>query len=242
MMTVKQVSDLAGVSVRTLRYYDRIGLLRPASVTEAGYRLYDERSLERLRSILLFRALEFPLKDIREILERPDFDPKAALDQQIELLTLKKEHIQNLIDFARGLKVVGGKNMDFKVFDKKKLDEYARQAKETWGNTPAYREIEEKSTGRTAEKEQALSAQMMAIFAEFGAHKDEAPDGEAAQALVKRLQAFITEHFYTCTKQIFVSLGQMYDGGGEMTENIDAAGGAGTAHFAAQAIAVFCRK
>ncbi|MCR4637933.1 MerR family transcriptional regulator, partial [Ruminococcus sp.] len=85
MMTVKQVSELTGVSIRTLRYYDEIGLLQPAAHTESGYRLYDDTALERLQQILLFRELEFPLKDIVRIVSSPDFDRKKALEQQIEL-------------------------------------------------------------------------------------------------------------------------------------------------------------
>ena len=87
MMTVHEVSKLAGVSIRTLQYYDKIGLLHPTGYTDAGYRLYDDADLERLQHILLFRELEFPLKDIREIMNSPDFDRSKALEQQIELLT-----------------------------------------------------------------------------------------------------------------------------------------------------------
>ena len=80
MMTVNEVSKLAGVSIRTLQYYDKIGLLKPAEYTESGYRLYDDTALERLQQILLFKELEFPLKDIKEIIMSPDFDKKKALD------------------------------------------------------------------------------------------------------------------------------------------------------------------
>ena len=86
MLTVHEVSKLTGVSIRTLQYYDEIGLLSPASYTEAGYRLYDDSALERLQQILLFRELEFPLKEIRRIIDAPDFDQARALEQQIELL------------------------------------------------------------------------------------------------------------------------------------------------------------
>ena len=115
MMTVNEVSKLTGVSIRALQYYDKIGLLHPAEYTEAGYRLYDDTALERLQQILLFRELEFSLKEIQSILQSTDFDRDRALDQQICLLTLKKEHIENLITFARGLKQVGGMNMELEV-------------------------------------------------------------------------------------------------------------------------------
>ena len=93
MKTVNEVSKLTGVSIRTLRYYDKIGLLKPTEYTESGYRLYDDAALERLQQILLFRELEFPLKDIKDIVTRSDFDKKLALDQQIELLELKNVQV-----------------------------------------------------------------------------------------------------------------------------------------------------
>ena len=229
-MTVHEVSRLTGVSIRTLQYYDSIGLLHPAQHTEAGYRLYDDAALETLQQILLFRELEFPLKEIRQ-----------ALEQQIELLQLRKEHLENLIDLACGIRLTGGKStMNFSAFDTKKIDEYAAQARSAWGSTPEYREFEEKSKDRSKEQIAALNEQMMQIFAEFGAIKGEDPSSERAQQLVKALKDFITAHFYTCSNQVLSGLGQMYAGGGEMTANIDRYGGAGTAAFANAAIQAFC--
>ncbi len=240
MMTVKEVSKLAGVSIRTLQYYDKIGLLPAAAYTPSGYRLYDHRALERLQQILLFRELEFPLKDIGQILSRPDFDRNKALQQQIEFLELKRAHIEELIALARGIKDSGGTPMDFTAFDKSKLDAYAKQARDSWGRTDAYREFEEKSRERSKEAEMALGQGLMAIFARMGQIKTAAPDSEAAQSLVKELQGYITEHYYRCTNQILLGLGQMYAAGGEFTENIDAVGGEGTAEFANGAIQVYC--
>ncbi len=88
MWTVKQVSRITGVSVRTLHHYNAIGLLRPAKVTDAGYRLYDDAALRRLQNILLFRELQFPLREIKAILDSPNFDPAATLEQQIQLLEM----------------------------------------------------------------------------------------------------------------------------------------------------------
>ncbi len=242
MMTVKQVSELTGVSIRTLRYYDEIGLLPPASHTVGGYRLYDDTALERLQQILLFRELEFPLKDIVRIVSSPDFDRKKALEQQIELLEMKKEHLENLISFARGIKLSGVRAVNFSAFDRKKLDEYAKRAKEQWGNTPEYKELKEKESKRTPEEEQELMERFMSLFAEFGELKKGSPESAEAQAMVKKLQGFITEHFYTCTDKILAGLGKMYAGGGEISENIDKVGGKGTADFAAAAIEAYFGK
>ena len=257
MMTVNEVSKLTGVSIRTLQYYDKIGLLHPAEYTEAGYRLYDDAALETLQQILLFRELEFPLKDIKEIVGSPDFDRSKALAQQIELLTLKKEHLENLIDLAKGLKLRGVRHLKFDAFDTRKIDEYAAQAKAAWGTTPAYKEFEQKSKGRTREDDQNIAQGLMDIFAEFGAIKDANlgtdkgadlgtdkgadPASAEAQALVKKLQEYITQHFYNCTKEILSGLGKMYAGGGDFTKNIDSYGGEGTAEFVHQAIEVYCK-
>lgn len=240
MMTVHQVSQRTGVSIRTLQYYDRIGLLPPTAYSEAGYRLYDEGALERLQQILLFRELEFSLKEIRRILQSPDFDRELALQQQIRLLTLKREHLDHLITFARGLQSTGGRNMDFTAFDTAKLDAYAKQAKEQWQDTAAYQEFSEKSKGRSKETEQGLAQGLMDIFREFGTCRDQDPGAEAPQALVQRLQGYISEHYYTCTREILGSLGEMYGAGSAFTGNIDKAGGKGTASFAREAIRIFC--
>lgn len=240
MKTVHEVCNLAGVSARTLHYYDRIGLLKPAAVTEAGYRLYDDGSLERLQQILLFRELEFPLKEIRRILDSADFDRGKALEQQIELLTLKKEHLERLITYAREIQLKGEKYMDFTAFDTSKINEYTKQAKERWGNTEAYREYETKHGSRTEKEMTVISEEFMKIFQEFGALMDQQPESEPVQRQVKKLQDYITEHFYTCTPEILSGLGAMYAADGEFRENIDKAGGEGTAEFTAKAISIFC--
>ena len=242
MMTVNEVSKLTGVSIRTLQYYDKIGLLKPAEYTESGYRLYDDAALEKLQQILLFRELEFPLKDIKDIITRSDFDKRKALDQQIGLLELKKEHIENLIDMCKGLKLRGVRHLDFTAFDSSKLDEYAKRAKEQWGKTPEYKEFEEKNKNRSKSDEEHMMADFMKIFEEFGTMKDKDPAIVEVQDQVKKLQGFITEHFYKCSNEILVGLGKMYAGGGEFTDNINKMGGEGTAEFIYEAIKVYCGK
>ena len=240
MRTVKEVSRLTGVSIRTLRYYDAIGLLHPAKVSEAGYRLYDDTALERLQQILLFRELEFPLKEIKEILDSEGFDREKALEQQIGLLTLKKERLERLISLARDIKETGVGKLDFTAFDTAKIREYEEQARARWGTTDAWREFEaRKKTGETEAGKQAAKG-LMEIFMRLGKEIPGGPSSEEAQALVKELQEYITAHFYTCTPKILSGLGKMYGAGEEFTENIDRAAGAGTAAFAAEAIALFC--
>ncbi len=242
MMTVNEVSKLTGVSIRALQYYDRIGLLKPTGYTASGYRLYDDTALDRLQQILLFRELEFPLREIKEIISGPGFDRQKALEQQITLLTMKKERLENLIRFARAIQLEGDSTMDFAAFNTEKIDVYARQAKEQWGKTAAYKEFENRAVGRSREEEQHIAEEFMQIFAAFGRLKDTAPESGAAQEQVKKLQNYITEHYYKCSDDILYGLGQMYADGGDFTENIDRAGGTGTAKFTAEAIRIYCGK
>ena len=241
MKTVKEVSRLTGVSVRTLHHYDAIGLLKPARVTEAGYRLYDDAALGRLQTILLFRELEFPLKEIKRMLDAADFDPLAALADQIRLLQLRREHLDRLIDHAQMIQKTGVMNMDFKAYDTKKLDAYAAEAKQRWGRTDAWRESQEKAKGKSRDAQAAEADGLMDIFRRLGAYRTGDPAAPEAQALIRELQQYICEHYYNCTNQILMGLGQMYAAGDEMNENIDRAGGAGTGDFARRAIEVFCK-
>lgn len=241
-LTVHEVSKISGVSIRTLHYYDEIGLLSPSKITMAGYRIYDESSLDRLQQILLFKELAFPLKEIRDILLSPSYDKNKVFAQQIALLEMKKERLENLISFAKGLQSMGVDKMNFKAFDKKKMQEYAMQAKENWGNTKAFQEFAEKTKGQTDEKMQADGVNLMQLFVGFGKLKTLNPADEKVQAQVKKLKDFITDHYYQCDQNILLGLGNMYVSGGEMTQNIDASGGEGTASFVQKAIEIFCRK
>ena len=241
MMTVNEVSKLTGVSIRTLQYYDTIGLLPPTEYTEAGYRLYDDTAMERLQQILLFRELEFPLKEIKRIIDSPDFNRNKALEQQMKLLTMKKEHLEGLISFARKIKETGVNKMNFQVFDTTKMDEYTKKAKKQWGQTAEYKEYEEKTGKQSPEAQKQALQNFMLIFVEFGKMIDKKPEDSNVQLKVKVLQDYITDHFYKCSNEILKGLGEMYASGGEFTENIDKAAGDGTAVFVAKAIDIYCR-
>lgn len=131
--------------------------------------------------------------------------------------------------------------MDLSAFDTKKIDEYARQAKESWGQTKEYKEFEEKSKDWTKDDQAKITQEFTQIFVDFGKLLDRKPEDAAVQEQVKALQTYITEHFYTCSPEILRSLADMYDGGGSMTENIDKMGGVGTADFVAEAVRIYCK-
>lgn len=231
MKTVKEISRLTGVSVRTLHYYDERDLLKPTKVTEAGYRLYDDTALERLHSILLFRELQFPLKEIKAILDSPNFDIKTALNEQIELLELQKKRLDKIISSAREILNKGVNTMSFSSFDKTELEQYAAEAKRKWGHTDAYKEYEQNHSDSFDKVDE-----FMQIFTEIGKIKHLSPDCDEVQMLIKKLQNFITDNYYTCTDEILKDLGEMYVSDERFKNNIDKAGGAGTAEFTAKAI------
>lgn len=183
----------------------------------------------------------FPLKEIKNIIDSPNFDSNKALEQQIELLTMKKEHLEGSIAFARKIKTIGVNKMDFNVFDTTQIDEYVKKAKEQWGQTVEYKEYEEKSGKQSPETQKRVWQNFMLIFIEFGKITDKKPQDLDVQLKVKKLQDYITEHFYKCSHEILNDLGKMYASGDEFTENIDKAAGAGTAAFVAKAIEIYCK-
>lgn len=121
MKTVKGVSQLTGISVRTLHYYDEIGLFKPTEVNEAGYRLYDDKAIDKLGQILVFKELDIPLADIKLFMENPDLDSSSVLAKQREMLCLKKQRIERIIAGIDDM--LKGDNMDFKVFDETELQD-----------------------------------------------------------------------------------------------------------------------
>jgi len=239
-MTIHELAGLAGISVRTLHYYDEIGLLKPSKVNDSGYRFYDDDNLERLQEIMLFRELEFPLKDIKRIIDNPKFDRAKALGDQLKILELKRKHLDDLIKHTRRLRVQEELRMDFKAYDTSKIEEYKALAKEAWGDTEAYKEYEAKSAAQSDVEKRQASEDLMNIFFEFGDLKGKDPKDAEVQKQVKKLQDFITEKYYRCTNEILAGLGRMYVAGGEMTTNIDVAGGKGCAAFVSKAIEEYC--
>ena len=236
MKSISEIAELTGISQRTLRYYDEIGLLTPTATTGAGYRLYDREALERLKLILLFRELGFPLQDIRRLLDSPDLDRNRAMEQQIELLTLKKQHLENLIDLARGVLNTGIRHLNLKGFNAGQIDEYTARARALYDKTETYQEYHQRFLALNQAERDQVDRDMEALLASFGAHLGESPESPGVQALVERLQAFLSEHFYECTPAILRSLANMCDGGGSVTENLDALGGPGTALLIAGAL------
>ena len=238
-MHIKEFAGAAGVSVRTLHYYDEIGLLKPAYVDgQTGYRFYDERSLLRMQEILFYRELDFPLSDIRRMMLAPNYDKTKALKEQKDLLILKKERLERLISAVDG--AMKGENV-MSAFDNSELEQYKAEAKEKWGKTEAYKEYTEKTKNHSKDQFAGMAEGLNALFGEFAACRQagETPDSAPVQTLVKKLQDYITENYYICTREILAGLGQMYVLDERFQKNIDQ-NGEGTAAFASAAIKIYC--
>lgn len=244
MKTVKEVSDLTGVTVRALRYYDEIGLLPPTVVAINGYRYYDEAALTRLQEILFFRELGFALKDIKSIINNPSYDRGEALMKHINLLNLQKQRLSELIELAQAA-LKGERTMEFDAFDDKDIkasqEKYQAEAKERWGETKAYAESEDKTAHYTAADWQIIQGEMDGIMARFAAHAQDNPADPDIQDLVKQWQEFLTKYYYQATNEILASLGQMYISDDRFTANIDKYG-PGTAALLSQAIAIYVKN
>ena len=240
-MQIKDFAQFTGVRVRTLHYYDEIGLLIPAHVDHiTGYRYYNENSLIRMQEILFYRELDFPLKAIKEILSSPNYDKSKALVEQKHLLTLKKERLERLISAIDG--AAEGENI-MNAFDNSDFEKQKAEAKEKWGATPAYQEYAEKTKNYSKPRWNELTQGMDHIMAEFAAcmRSGKAPDSTEGQNLVKTLQDYITENYYLCTNEILAGLGQMYVSDERFRNNIDKHAD-GTAAFILEAVKVYCNR
>ncbi len=242
-MKINEVAKLTGVSVRTLHYYDEIGLLPPDEVTESGYRLYGTAALERLQQILFFRELGFALKEIHNILNNPAFDRTEALEHHKKLLLLKRGRLDDLIALVnRTLK--GETEMSFKEFDMSQIEaaqnEYGKEAEERWGSTEAYKESARRTKEYSKEDWARISAESERIHRELAANMKKGPAAPEVQQLIADWQAHISNHFYECSKEILAGLGKMYVADERFTKNIDQYA-PGLAQFMSDAIEVYCK-
>lgn len=243
-LKVHEAARQTGVSAKTLRYYHKIGLLQPEEVSETGYRFYGQKELARLREILILRELGFPLKEIAVLLDVPEGDKVEAFRRQKELLEQKRRRLDDVIALVESM-MKGEDPMNFEAFCKEDQEAartaYAREVKERWGSTEAYKESQRREAGRTERERQAAQREMDSLLDRFAAMVKNDPAGPGAQALVKEWQACISKWYYDCTDEILAGLGQMYTADPRFAETIDSHG-PGTAEFLSRAISLFCGK
>lgn len=216
MYTVKQLSDLAGVSVRTLHYYDEIALLKPSSVNENSYRFYDEAAVLRLQQILFYREMGVGLLQIKEILDSPTFNLVSALEAHRALLEQKIERLQHLVSTVDStiMHLVGEVEVSeaqlFAGFEEKQK-EYEKQAAELWGEA-SVRESRQRWDRYTPEQQRSIFAEGRQIYADVAAamQRGAKPDSAEVRAVLSRWHQHL-RYFYEPTPEILRGLGQMYN-------------------------------
>ena len=251
MYKVKEVSELAGVIVRTLHHYDSMGLLKPSEVGANGYRLYSDADLSRLQQILFFKELDFPLQEIKRILDHPDFDQKKALLTHRELLMEKMHRLTRIIDSVeQTLNVMEGEaTMTAKdrlePFDMKQIEEhqkkYELETKEKYGGTAAYEESISKTSAFDENDWRRVRDDMDTIYGRIAELMDRGPDDEDVQIEVGKWRQHLTDNFYDCSLEMFRGLADMYTADPRFTKNIDKYG-EGLAAFLTQAMHIYCDR
>lgn len=212
---IHQLAKLAGVSVRTLHYYDRIGLLKPAEVGDNGYRIYSRSEVFRLQEILSFRELGFCLTDIKTIVNSPNFNRNEALREQKRLLQMKVSRLNDLITtIDRSIySPKGGENMDtkgmFAALGDKQLNEYMEEAKVRWGNTDAYKSSMEKVKYWTKEDYQRFKTEGQKFGVSLAKVMDKDINSSEVMGLIEKHYRG-TQNFYDCSFEFYRKLAQMY--------------------------------
>ena len=216
--SVGQVSRSAGVTVRTLHHYDRIGLLRPSARSGAGYRGYDQADLARLQRILAYRELGFSLEEIGRLLDDPASDPVAQLRHQRDLVLARMERLAQIAAVLErtmeahqmGIKLTAEEMLE--VFGDHDPTQYAEEVEERWGDTDAYRQSQQRAAGYTKQDWIRIKAEQEAAGARFAAAMTAGlpPDSPEAMDAAEENRLLIDRYFYDLSPQMHVGLGQMY--------------------------------
>ena len=243
--TIKQVADLAGVTTRTLRYYDEIGLLAPADIGDNGYRYYDQSSLLSLQQVLFFRELDVPLKEIQLITSRPDFNLLSALENHRSSLQNKAKRLEKLIDTIdqtiatiKGEWIMTAKGY-FEGFDE---TQYEEEVRERWGKSPQYAESQKKWSSYSKDQKDAIKAEGGRLTVRMVSEDPSVlPDDPDVQAAVGEYHAYINKYFYSCEVDFLRGLADMWVDDPRFAVNYERVREGGAA-FVREAVHIFCDR
>lgn len=242
--TIKEIADLAGVTTRTIRFYDEIGLLSPADTGDNGYRYYDQGSLLQLQQILFFRELDVPLKDIQLIMSRPDFNLRQALEKHRQALDFRVKRLNKLIDTVdqtiatlQGDWIMSAKDF-FEGFDESQYEEETRQR---WGHTPQYAESQRKWGSYSKDQKNAIKVEGGQITMRMAGNANSAPGDPDVQAAVGEYHAYINKYFYTCDVEFIRNLSNMWVEDARFAINYERIREGG-AKFVREAVHIFCDR
>lgn len=242
--TVRQLARLANISARTLHHYHAIGLLKPSFIAKNGYRQYEEPELIRLQQILFFRELDFPLADIKRMLERADFDEKQALADHKKLLKLKRARLDGLIktiDKTVNTMTSNKKIVDDELYDAFKdedIKHYQEEVKQRWGHSDAYKQSMARVSKMPKKEMDKLKTDGKAFTKQLADSMDKGPRHPDVQALIAKHHDGI-KFFYDCPLEMYRNLGQMYVDDPRFTAYYDKFR-PGLAAFVRDAIVVYC--
>ena len=247
MYKINEVSKLTGVSIRMLHHYDKIGLLSPSKRTDSNYRIYNDEDITRLYQILLFKELEFPLQEIKQILDDNEFNREEALKVQRNLIFEKKKRLERILESIDDtIENLGGETMsknNFKAFNyeevKKHQEKYKEETEKRYGNSDSYKESQEKTSKYSKNDWENIMEEASVIYEELSKLMDKDPSDEKVQELIEKWRNHITTNFYNCTVEIFRGLAFMYVGDERFTKNIDKYG-EGLAQFMSDAMIIYC--
>lgn len=248
-MTVHEVVNLTGITARTLHYYDEIGLLKPSIVTEARYRLYTDEDLARLQEILFFREVGFALKEIKKLLQSPNYNRTEALEKHLVILEAQKERIDNLIALVNS-EISGKQELSFSAFSQSKVLElqskFRDEIVERWGDTESFKEFESTFSpkARKIQNEQMETFYCIAqsVFEKLAMYENKAPDCPEVQQIVKEWQQYISQNFYQCDKRMLSYLGNLYVTDERFSDFINRFGKGDLASFFNKAIGAYCLR
>jgi DNA-binding transcriptional MerR regulator len=243
MYTIKEMADLAGLTTRTLRYYDQVGLLKPARIGENGYRYYDRENLLTLQQILFFKELDVPLKEIRSLLSRPDFEPLSSLRNHQEAIQERLTRYQKLmVTIQRTISdLEGDRKMTerdiFSGFDEKK---YQMEAEARWGDSPQYRQSQRQWASYSEEKQAEIKELGGEITRRMVSEDTEVkPDDPEVQAAIQEYYQYLNEYFYSCEVEFLRNLADMWVEDQRFAVNYERVREGG-AKFVREAVHYFC--
>lgn len=248
-LAIHEVANLTGVTTRTLRYYDKIDLLKPSIVTETRYRLYTRDDLGRLQEILFFREIGFALKEIKSLLNAPNYNRMEALKKHRTILEAQRERVEDLISLVTD-RINGSSEISFSAFSNSKVLElqakYREEVFERWGNTDSLGEFEATFSAKAQKIQQEELETYMAfaqdIFERLSTYEDESPDCAEVQKLVQEWQLYISEHFYQCDKKMLSHLSNLYVADERFNSFINRFGEGDLASFFNKAIGIYCSQ
>lgn len=239
MKSIGEAAEIAGISKRTLHYYDEIGLLVPKTRNDVMYRYYDDADLLRLQQIMFLKEIGFDLKSIMKMMNDPEYDEQEALKDQKELLIMKRERLNQIISLVEKT-MRGEQKMSFEEFDDKLIEEYKKEAKEKYGNTEQYAQSIRKTAKYSKSDWERINNEAAAIYKALYESREKPVNDMKVQQLVKSWQDHITRYYYDCTKEILNGLADLYISDPRFTGNIDKYG-EGLAEFMSKAIREYCK-